>query len=72
MAICEYLEEVYPEHSLLPKDPVKKAQVRGFCEVVNSGMHPYQNLRLLEAVANDQTSRTKFAAEWVNRGMKTF
>ncbi len=72
MAICEYLEEVYPENPLLPKDPVKKAMIRGFCEVVNSGMHPYQNLRLLEKVGNDQPSRMKFAAEWVNRGMKTF
>lgn len=72
MAICEYLEEVYPDHPLLPKDPIKKAQIRGFCEVVNSGMHPYQNLRLLEVVGNDQASRIKFGAEWVNRGMKTF
>jgi maleylacetoacetate isomerase len=72
MAICEYLEEIYPENSLLPKDAIKKAQVRGFCEVVNSGMHPYQNLRLLEKVGNDQASRIKFGAEWVQRGMKTF
>lgn len=56
----------------MPKDAVKRAQIRGFCEVVNSGMHPYQNLRLLEIVGNDQASRMKFAAEWVNRGMKTF
>jgi glutathione S-transferase len=50
MAICEYLEEVHPDQPLLPKEHIKKAQIRAFCEVVNSGMHPYQNLRLLEKV----------------------
>lgn len=38
---------MHPEKPLLPKDPVKKAKVRAFCEVINSGMHPYQNLRVL-------------------------
>ena len=50
-AIIEYLEEMHPEVPLFPKDPVKKAQIRGFCEVINSGLHPYQNLRVLEKIA---------------------
>ncbi|CAD8055974.1 unnamed protein product [Paramecium primaurelia] len=48
MAIAEYLDEVYPQKKLLPQDPVLKAKVRGFCELINSGMHPYQNLILFE------------------------
>ena len=58
MAICEYLDEAYPEIRLLPQDPLKKAKVRysfkninrGFCEIINSGIHPYQNIRLNEWV----------------------
>ena len=50
MAISEYIEEIYPQRPLMPKDPIKKAQVRAFCEVINAGIHPYQNLRLLEKV----------------------
>ena len=40
MAICEYLEEVYPdyEHKMLPKNPAHKAQVRRICEMINAGM----------------------------------
>lgn len=44
---------MHPEHPLLPKDPVLKAKVRGFCELINSAMHPYQNLRVLEKIAKD-------------------
>ena len=51
MAICEFLEETYSEHPMLPKDPVKRAQIRGFCEVINSAIHPYQNLRVLKKVS---------------------
>ena len=73
MAICEYLEQIHADHPLLPKDPIKKAQIRGFCEVVNSGMHPYQNLRLLEKVGTEfNADKMKFAKDWVLRGMDTF
>jgi len=50
MAICEFLEEKHPDYPFLPQDPLLKAQIRGFCEVINSGIHPYQNLRLLKIV----------------------
>jgi len=50
MAICEFLEEKHPDFPLLPHDLILKGQVRGFCEVINSGIHPYQNLRLLKFV----------------------
>lgn len=73
MAICEFLEEKHPESRLFPKnDLVKKAQIRGFCEVINSGLHPYQNLRLLEKVHNDfKADKMEFAKEWVIKGFKT-
>lgn len=46
--------------------------MRGFCEVINSGMHPYQNLRLLEKVGTEfNADKMKFAKDWVTRGMNT-
>jgi glutathione S-transferase len=69
MAIIEYLEEVYPESPLLPKDPVLRAQIRGFCEVINSGLHPYQNLRCLEKVGRyPNADKVEWAKDWVVRG----
>lgn len=41
MAICEFLEESYPsKRKLLPKDPVKRFQVRRLCEMINAGTQP--------------------------------
>lgn len=47
LAILEYLEEVHPEPALLPADAVKRAQARQLAEMVNSGIQPLQNLRVL-------------------------
>ena len=37
MAICEYLEEKFPEVKLYPEDAFDKLQVRRLCEIINSG-----------------------------------
>ena len=34
-------------------------------------MHPYQNLRMMQKVAEEGLDKMKFAAYWVNRGMAT-
>lgn len=58
MAICEWLEEAYPsKRKLLPKDPLKRFQVRRLCEMINAGTQPVQNLSILNEV------QTRFGAE---------
>ena len=44
MAILEMLEELYPEPSLLPRDPFLRCRARELAELVNSGIQPHQNL----------------------------
>ncbi|TPX36729.1 hypothetical protein SmJEL517_g01167 [Synchytrium microbalum] len=34
--ICEYLEDKYPEHKMLPSDPMEKAKLRAIIDVVDS------------------------------------
>jgi maleylpyruvate isomerase len=48
VAILEYLEERWPAPALLPKDALARARVRQAVEVVNSGIQPLQNSKLLE------------------------
>jgi glutathione S-transferase len=54
--INEYLDEVYPEPSLMPKDPGRRAKIR---ILIDYGMNhlnaPYQTLR--EELAKDESDR---------------
>jgi maleylpyruvate isomerase len=51
VAICEYLEELYPEPSLMPREPLARARVRQLVETVTSGIQPLQNTGTLAEVA---------------------
>ena len=56
LAICEYLDEVYPDPPLLPRDPLVRAQIRAFAQVIACDIHPLQNLKVLKALeARGQT-----------------
>jgi maleylacetoacetate isomerase/maleylpyruvate isomerase len=46
LAIIEYLEERYPEPSLLPRDPGDRARVRGLAQMVACDIHPLNNSRV--------------------------
>ena len=50
LAICEYLDEQYPDPALLPSDPIARARVRAFAQVIACDIHPVQNLRVLKAL----------------------
>lgn len=72
LAICEYLDETHPEPQLLPADPVARAQVRAFAQVIACDIHPVQNLRVLKAIEGlgqtpDQTRA--WARDVISRGL---
>ena len=48
LAICEYLDEIHPEPSLLPGDAVMRARIRACAMVIACDTHPVQNLRILK------------------------
>ncbi len=52
-AILEYLEETYPEPPLLPRDPVLRAQARGFAQHVVSEMHAIDVIRVRRVLHHD-------------------
>ncbi len=51
LAICEYLDELHPEPPFLPANPLERARVRAFAQVIACEIHPLQNLRVLKALA---------------------
>ena len=59
LAIIEWLEETHPEPPLLPKDPLRRAQIRAFAQVLACDTHPVQNLKVSGAVARNSVCPRK-------------
>ena len=72
MAILEYLEEAHPSPSLLPQGHIARARVRQMAEVINSGIQPIQNLRVMQKLQKDfsleKSDAMKWSADWIKFG----
>lgn len=69
MAIIQYLDDLYPENPLLPKDPLLKAQVIAFAEIINSGIQPLQNLTVLNQIENLGGNKNQWAQQQIQKGL---
>jgi maleylacetoacetate isomerase len=47
LAIIEWLDETHASPPLLPRDPLRRAKVRAFSQVLACDTHPVQNLKVL-------------------------
>ncbi|AHE52976.1 hypothetical protein NX02_06230 [Sphingomonas sanxanigenens DSM 19645 = NX02] len=73
LAICEYLDELYPEPPLLPADPIERAHVRAFSQAVACDIHPLQNLRVLRMLGQrglDEDAASDWAREVIETGIE--
>lgn len=72
LAICEYLDEVHPEPALLPAEPIARARVRAFAQVIACDTHPVQNLKVLanlRALGLDEAQIYGWAAKVIEDGL---
>jgi maleylacetoacetate isomerase len=74
LAILEWLDEVHPEPALLPRDPLERARVRAFAQVIACEIHPLQNLRVLKYLADecgaDGAATTAWLTRWLTEGLE--
>ena len=74
MAIIEYLDEVYPEPALLPKDPLERARVRALSQDIACEIHPLNNLRVLRYLVKDlklsEDDKNRWYRHWVETGLE--
>lgn len=73
MAICEYLEDLYPDPPLLPADPLERARVRGFAQAIACDIHPLQNLKVLRMLGQrglDEDMVQGWAREVIESGLE--
>ena len=75
MAILDWLEETHPTPSLLPADPVARAQVRAAAQVIALDIHPVNNLKVLsylKSLGHDQNAVTAWMCYWMARGLTAY
>jgi maleylpyruvate isomerase len=71
-AIIEYLDEVYPEPPLLPKDPAARNRVRSLALISACEIHPLNNTRVLnylsETLNLTEEQKTGWYHHWIAVG----
>jgi maleylacetoacetate isomerase len=73
LAIIEYLDEVYPEPSLLPGDAVDRARIRSLSQDIACEIHPINNLRVLRYLVHEmkvsEADKNRWYLHWVESGL---
>jgi len=64
LAIIEYLDETHPEPPLLPKDPIARAKVRAFAQLVACDIHPLNNIGPLRYLKNEMGQEQSAIDAW--------
>jgi maleylacetoacetate isomerase len=76
LAIIEYLDETFPDHRLIPRDPVDRARVRMLSQIIACDIQPLQNTSttryLQDKLKLDEAAINAWLREWITRGLDTF
>jgi maleylacetoacetate isomerase len=73
LAILEWLEETHRDPPILPADPAGRAVVRAMADIVACDIHPVNNLRILQVLAElghpmGGPDQLAWGARWINDG----
>lgn len=73
LSIMVYLDQVYPDPPLMPRDPADGAHVRAMALAVACDIHPLNNLRVLKYLKNDlgvsEEAKDEWYRHWVAEGL---
>ncbi|MGC1183229.1 maleylacetoacetate isomerase [Legionella sp.] len=70
MAIIDYLDETFPNPSLLPKDPLNRATIRSLAQIIACDMHPLNNLRVLNYLKAEFSANNIQVMQWYHHWLK--
>ncbi len=69
MAIIELLEDLFPDPSILPADPLLRAEARSFAHLISADLHPINNNRvrryLVGVLGADERQVRDWYRHWV-------
>lgn len=73
VAIVDYLDQVFPMKRLIPTSPRERANVFRVMEILNSGIQPLQNLKVLGYLEKHfhatQDVKNEWCFNWISKGM---
>jgi maleylacetoacetate isomerase/maleylpyruvate isomerase len=73
LAIIEYLEEIHPTPSLLPKNAIDRAWIRALAMDIAIDIHPISNLRVLRYLMKtldiDGDAKDAWYQHWITLGL---
>ena len=73
LAIIVYLDQVFPDPPLVPRDPADGAHVRAMALAIACDIHPLNNLRVLRYLKNglghSQGEVDRWYAHWIGEGL---
>lgn len=64
LAIMEYLDDAYPQHPLVPGDPLDKAWVKSLAYNLACDLHPLNNLRVLQYLGKELSQSEDRVNTW--------
>ncbi|WP_047243519.1 maleylacetoacetate isomerase [Chromobacterium subtsugae] len=72
LAICEYLDEAYPDTArLLPAEPAARARVRSIALAIAADIHPLQNPRVGKFLQAEHGASEEGKTEWIRHWIRT-
>jgi maleylacetoacetate isomerase len=75
LAIIEYLDEIFPDPPLLPREPRGRARVRQLAYIIACDIHPLNNLRMLlylrDRLSIGEEARNEWQRHWISLGFST-
>jgi len=75
LAIIDYIDAVYSESSLMPRDAIKHSKLLAASLIIAADISPIQNLSVLKYIraehGQDDAGVKDWAAHWIAKGFKT-
>lgn len=72
LAICGYLDSLAPDPLLMPADPLLRARINAFAQVIACDTHPLQNLKVLDRLRSlglAEDAVTGWARDVIDEGL---
>jgi maleylacetoacetate isomerase len=74
LAIIDYLDTAFPEPPLIPSDPLQRAKVLSFANLIACDIHPLDNLRVLRYLQDDlrigAQAKDAWYRHWIDEGFR--